>query len=55
MLHTSQLIHTALITLFYVINVQIIKLPIMHFYVSLVTSLALRLNILITPTSLSLC
>jgi len=32
MLHTSQLIHTALITLFYVINVKIIKLPIMHFF-----------------------
>lgn len=32
MLHTSQLIHTALITLFYVTNVQIIKLPITHFF-----------------------
>jgi len=32
MLHTSQLIQTALITLFYVINVQIIKLPIMHLF-----------------------
>jgi len=34
---------------------KLLNFPLLIFFVSLVTSLALRLDILITPTSLSLC